>query len=178
MTASAKQRSQAAIKRQRAWELHVKGVSQFKIADELGVTEARVSQYIKQAAAQHPVTALDLNERIALSEARWQTSEDEIRGEIVRQQKEGQIWREVTRHPDGTETVTIRKTYGVDPALLRALSTHHDRRARQLNNQLSPDQNVQAVNVSIVKDFLQQADGAGARLTPEQWNEQQGSIDV
>jgi len=158
--------------------MHLKGVSHIAIAAELGITHARVSQYIKQFAQAHPVTKLDLAERLALSEARWQQSEDELRAAIAEQQRDGRIVQEVITFPDGSQQKKVTREKGVDPALLRALSTHHDRRARQLNNQLSPDQNVQAVNVSIVKDFLQQADGAGARLTPEQWNEQQGSIDV
>ena len=57
---------------------------------------------------------------------------------------------------------------------LRALSTHHDRRARQLNNQLSPDAGLQQVNVNLVKDFLSQGDTQG-KLGAQQWNE---TIDV
>ena len=64
---------------------------------------------------------------------------------------------------------------GVDPALLRTLSTHIDRRNRQAQNQLAPDAGIQAVQVNVVKDFLQQGDNAG-KLTPEQWNQQ--AIDV
>ena len=109
MTASVKERNRAAQRRQRAWELNVRGVNQYKIAEELGITPARVCQLIKQAAAEHPVTRLDLNERIALSEARWQTSEDELIDAINEQRRDGRITREVVRHPDGTETVTITR---------------------------------------------------------------------
>ena len=165
-------------KRERAWELHLKGLNQFKIAEELGVTQQRASQLIKEAAAQHPVVQLSTEERIALSEARWQASEDEIKAEITRQLHEGRVVREVIRFPDGTEQVKVTKSEGIDPALLRALSTHHDRRARQLNNQLSPDSNVQAVNVNVVKEFLQQGDGSQGRLSASEWNDQQGAIDV
>lgn len=123
---------------------------------------------------------LDLNERIALSEARWQTSEDELRTAIAEQRIEGRIVQKVITYPDGTKQTKVTREKGVDPALLRALSTHHDRRARQLNNQLAPDQSIQQVNVGIVKDFLGQAKGAAApQLTPEAWNQQQsGAIDV
>jgi predicted transcriptional regulator len=176
MTASVKERSRASLRRQRAWELNVKGVNQYKIAEELGVTPARVCQLIKQAAAEHPVVALDLNQRIALSEARWQGSEDELYAAITEQQRDGRITHEVVRHPDGSETVTTTKVHGVDPALLRALSTHHDRRARQLNNQLAPDTAVQQVNVNLVKDFLGQADTPAKRLSAAEWNE--GAVDV
>jgi len=175
MTASVKERSRAAQRRQRAWELNVRGVNQYKIAEELGVTPARVCQLIKQAAAEHPVVALDLNQRIALSEARWQKSEDELLDAIDEQRREGRIIREVVRHPDGSETVTVTKVHGVDPALLRALSNHHDRRARQLNNQLAPDTAVQQVNVNLVKEFLGQGQAPAARLSAEAWNE---TVDV
>ena len=171
MTASVRDRTRASLRRQRAWELNVRGVNMYKIAEELGITPTRVSQLIKQAAAEHPVTRLDLNERIALSEARWQTSEDELIDAINEQRRDGRITREVVRHPDGTETVTITRVHGVDPALLRALSTHHDRRARQLNNQLAPDTAVQQVNVNLVKEFLGQGQAPAARLSAEQWNE-------
>jgi ATP-dependent DNA ligase len=176
MPAEISSRRRADERRQRAWDLHLKGVSHLKIAAELGVTHGRVSHYIKEFAASHPVTKLDLNERIALSEARWQMSEDELLDAIAEQRRDGQVWREVTRHPDGSETVVVRKTNGVDPALLRALSTHHDRRARQLNNQLAPDSSVQQVQINVLKDFMAQGQG-GAKLTPEQWNEQ-AAIDV
>ena len=169
-------KSKTAEKIRRAWELHCKGVNQFTIADELGVSQSRVSQYIKKAAADHPVMALDLNERIALSEARWQRSEDEIRQEISRQLAEGRVTREVVRFSDGSEQVKITKAEGVDPALLRALSTHTDRRARQLNNQIAPDANMTAVNVNVVQDFLKQADG-GKSLTAADWNHGQQQPD-
>ena len=165
-------------KRERAWELHLKGLNQFKIAEELGVTQSRVCQLIKEAAQQHPVVQLSIEERIALSESRWQASEDEIKTEIARQLMEGRETIEVLKLPDGSIQQKVTRTKGVDPALLRALSTHHDRRARQLNNQLSPDANVQAVNVNVVKEFLQQGESNKGHLTAAEWNDQQGTIDV
>ena len=71
----------------------------------------------------------------------------------------------------GRSTVKTTHEPGVDPALLRALSTHHERRARQLNNQLRPDAGVQAVQVNVVRDFLQQGDTSG-KLSADQWNQQ------
>ncbi len=127
------------------------------IAAELGCTQARVSQYIKRVAKNHPVNKLSLEEGMAVSEERWNRSEQEM--------------REGIRLPNGQEQVKITKTEGVDPALLRALSTHHDRRARQLNNQLSPDAGVQAVQVNVVKDFLNQGDNS-CKLNAEAWNQQ------
>jgi len=168
-------------KRERAWELHLKGFNQFKIADELGCTQARVCQLIKEAASQHPVVKLSMEERIALSEARWQQSEDEIKCEIARQLSEGRETVEVLKLPDGSIQQKVTRIKGVDPALLRALSTHHDRRARQLNNQISPDAGVNQVNVAVVQDFLKQAD-SGKALTATDWNQGQqgdeGTIDV
>ena len=161
----------------RAWELHVKGVNHYKIAEELGVSSARISQYIKKAAADHPVNKLSLDERLALSEARWNLSEAEIKCEIERQLQEGRETVEVLKLPDGSIQQKVTRIKGVDPALLRALSTHHDRRARQLNNQLSPDAGVSQVNVQLVQDFLKQGEG-GKQLTASDWNETQQAIDV
>ena len=165
-------------KRERAWELHLKGLNQYQIGAELGVTQSRVCQLVKEAAAQHPVTKMSMDERIALSEARWQQSEEEIKMAITRQAAEGRIVREVIRYPDGKEQVKVTKEDGVDPALLRALSTHHDRRARQLNNQISPDAGVSQVQVNVLKDFIGQGDGNKA-ITAADWNNTQDPpIDV
>ena len=175
MAASLKAREEAEIKRNRAWELHINGVTQWDIARELGVTQARVSQFIQQAARNHPVNKLSLDERMAISEERWNLSEREMREAITQQRANGRTVTETVTEPNGRITTKVTHQQGVDPALLRALSTHHDRRARQLNNQLSPDAGVQAVQVNVVRDFLQQGDTAG-KLSPEQWNQQ--AIDV
>ena len=178
MAAAISKVREADRKKMLAWEMHLKGANQLIIAEELGVTQGRVSQLIKQAAALHPVNKLSLEERIALSEARWQLSEQELIEEINEQRVNGRIIEEVTRYPDGTEKTVVTRIRGVDPALLRALSMHHDRRNRQALNQMAPDTSLQQVNVSIVKDFLAQGQGdAAGRLTPEQWNEKV-AIDV
>ena len=155
--------------------MHINGVTQWDIARELGVTQARVSQFIQQAARNHPVNKLSLDERMAISEERWNLSEREMREAITQQRANGRTVTETVTEPHGRITTKVKHQQGVDPALLRALSTHHDRRARQLNNQLSPDAGVQAVQVNVVRDFLQQGDTAG-KLSPEQWNQQ--AIDV
>ena len=159
------------IKSNRAWELYIGGAKQWDIAAELDCTQARVSQLIKRAAKNHPANKLSMEERMAVAEERWNLSEQEMREEIQEQRRNGRIVREIIRLPNGQEQVKVTKTEGVDPALLRALSTHHDRRARQLNNQLSPDAGVQAVQVNVVKDFIQQGDAQG-KLSAEQWNQQ------
>ena len=110
---------------------------------------------------------------MAISEERWNLSERELRATIAEQRANGRTVTETITEPNGRVTVKTTHQGGVDPALLRALSTHHDRRARQLNNQLSPDAGVQAVQVNVVRDFLQQGDSPAGRLTPEAWNEQQ-----
>ncbi len=162
-------------KSNRAWELYIGGAKQWDIAAELDCTQARVSQLIKRAAKNHPVNRLSLEERMAVAEERWNLPEQEMREEIQEQRRNGRVVREITRLPSGHEQVKVTKTEGVDPALLRALSTHHDRRARQLNNQLSPDAGIQAVQVNVVKDFIQQGDNQG-KLSADQWNQQ--AIDV
>ena len=159
----------------RAWELYIAGVKQWDIATELGCTQARVSQMIKSVAKSHPVNKLSLEERMALSEERWNLSEREMRAAITDQRANGRTVVETVVDPMGRTTVKTIHHQGVDPALLRTLSTHHDRRARQLNNQMSPDAGVQAVQVNVVRDFLQQGDQQG-KLSAEQWNQQ--AIDV
>ena len=86
------------------------------------------------------------------------------------------IVTKTTTDPYGKVTTEVTHQKGVDPALLRALSTHHDRRARQLNNQISPDASMQAVQVNVVKDFIQQGESQG-RLSAEDWNQSQ-AVDV
>ena len=108
---------------------------------------------------------------MALSEERWNMSEREMRQTITDQRLYGRTVTETITEPSGRITRKVTHHEGVDPALLRALSTHHDRRARQLNNQLSPDAGVQAVQVNAVKDFIQQAD-TQSKLSAGQWNQQ------
>ena len=144
------------------------------IANELGITQARVSQYIAYVAKRHPINQLSLEERIAISEERWNLSEREMRQTIADQRTNGRTVTETITEPNGRIITKVTHQQGVDPALLRALSTHHDRRARQLNNQISPDTSVQSVNVNLVRDFLNQGDQQG-KLSAQQWNE---AIDV
>ena len=155
--------------------MHINGAPQFAIAAELGITQGCVSHYIKEAAKAHPINKLSMEERMAVSEERWNLSEREMREAISQQRHQGRTVTETITEPNGRVTTKTIHQPGVDPALLRALSTHHDRRARQLNNQLSPDAGVQAVQVNVVRDFLQQGDNQG-KLSPEQWNQQ--AIDV
>ena len=171
MAASIEKRKETELKRNRAWEMHINGAPQFAIAAELGITQGRVSHYIKEAAKAHPINKLSMEERMAISEERWNLSEREMREAISQQRHQGRTVTETITEPNGRVTTKTIHQPGVDPALLRALSTHHDRRARQLNNQLSPDAGVQAVQVNVVRDFLQQGDNQG-KLSPEQWNQQ------
>ena len=133
-----------------------------------------MSQYIAHVAKRHPINQLSLDERMAISEERWNLSEREMRAAIAEQRANGRTVTETITEPSGRITTKVTHQHGVDPALLRALSTHHDRRARQLNNQISPDSSVQSVNVNLVKDFLSQGDTQG-KLSAQQWNE---TIDV
>ena len=159
-------------KRRQAWLMHLGGADQWAIARKLGVTQGRVCQLIKEAAKQNPIVQLSYEERAALAEAKWQQVEDEIRQEIDVQRSQGRVIREVIRYPDGKETEKLVTQEGVDPSLQRTLSTHTDRRNRQAQNQMAPDQAVNAVQINVVKDFLQQADSAG-KLSADAWNEQQ-----
>ena len=60
MAAAISKVREADRKKMLAWEMHLKGANQLIIAEELGVTQGRVSQLIKQAAALHPVNKLSL----------------------------------------------------------------------------------------------------------------------
>ena len=168
--ASKEQRERAEKRRERSWQLHLSGATQWDIARELGVNQAQVCRYIQEAAASHPVTQMPLEQRIALSEARWQQSEQEMVDAIAEQRANGRVTQEVIEFPDGTVQKKVTREAGVDPRLLRCLSTHHDRRARQLNNQVSPDVGVSQVNVNVVKDFLSQGETKGS-LSAASWNE-------
>lgn len=177
MSASSAIQKATEIKRQRAWDMHLDGVPMYTIAAELEVSIGRVSQLVKQAAAQQPVNKLSLQERMALSEARWQMSETEIRKEINRQRLEGRSVTKTITLPNGQKQIEVTHDRSVDPALLRALSTHHDRRNRHALNQASPDQAVNQVQVNLLQDFMQQG-GQQQAISASEWNARQGSLDV
>ena len=67
--------------------MHINGAPQFAIAAELGITQGRVSHYIKEAAKAHPINKLSMEERMAISEERWNISEREMREEIQEQRR-------------------------------------------------------------------------------------------
>lgn len=158
------------MRRNRAWEMHTQGHSNYAIAAELGVSNGRVSQYVKEAAREHPVSHLTPDERMAVAEGRWQLAEDAIRAEINKQRETGVRTVETTTDAQGRMVVKETVEHRIDPQLLKAWSTHSDRRARQMLGQLSPDTSVQSVNVNLVKDFLSQGDTQG-KLSAQQWNE-------
>ncbi len=175
MPASRSTKLQTEERRKRAWMMHINGSTQWDIADELGCTQARVCQLIKDAAKNNPIVQLSYEERAALSEAKWNQVEGQIRESIEEQRINGRVAREVIRLPNGSQQTKTTKIEGVDPGLLRTLSTHIDRRNRQAQNQMAPDASVQAVQVNVVRDFLSQGEQAG-KLSPEQWNDQ--TVDV
>ena len=91
--------------------MHLNGIDQITIAAVLGATQARVSQLIKQVAAAHPMNKLSLQERMALSEARWQMSESEIRKEINRQRLEGRsVTKTITTAAIATRSIRLHPT--------------------------------------------------------------------
>ena len=177
MTASKKQREEAQQKKEKAWELYCLGIPNYKIGAQLGVTPARITQYIAQMAKEHPVNKLSMEQQMAVQAERWQAAEDAIRSQVLQQMVEGVVTTELITAPDGSVTKRVITKEGADPALLRAWSTHADRRARQLQGQISPDAGVNQVNVQVMKDFIGQGETKG-QLSAGSWNEQQGSIDV
>lgn len=152
-------------------------MNQYRIAEIVGLSTGRISQIIKQAAAEHPINKLTVEERAALAEAKWNQSEEQIKIEIARQRETGRETVEVIKYPDGSTQQKVTRVKGVDPALLRALSIHHDRRNRQAQNQFSPDAGVSQVNVAVMNDFLRQGDGA-KQISASDWNDNQGAIEV
>lgn len=99
--------------------------------------------------------------QMGVAESRWQLSENEIRDEIARQQREGREVVRTTTFPDGKVQTEVTRDCSVDPALLRALSTQHDRRNRHALKQASPDAAVNAVQVNVLKDFMDQGSSGG-----------------
>ena len=94
----------------------------------------------------------------------------------------GRVTTKVTTLADGSHVVERTHQQGVDVGLLRALSTHVDRRARQATNQAAVADG--SAHLDNVRVFLTQpaADGAAwdamawnkpPKLTPEQWNAKQ-----
>ena len=177
MPANGKQRKKVEEKRQRAWEMHTRGANQWTIAAELGVSQSRVSQLVKEAAANHPTVSLSFEERAALAEEKWNQGEAALLEAIAEQKAKGRVTQEVIEFADGSTQKKVTRESGVDPSLLRAYSTHLDRRNRQAQNQLSPDAGMQQVNVNVVKDFLAQGESAG-KLSAADWNGQGETIDV
>ena len=163
---------QSAERRMRCWELHLSGLNQDAIAIELGISQPRVSQLIKQAAQQHPINKLSIEERTAVTEGRWDRSERQILRQIAYQAEHGRTVTETLTLPDGSVQTKVTHQAGVDASLLRCLSNHHDRRNRHVLGQMSPDSANQQVQVNVIRDFIQQADGQG-KLSSADWNQQQ-----
>jgi len=185
-------RERAAERRARAWELYCQSVPQNQIAQLLEVSESAVSKLIKQAAAA-AADALPQNREELAAELhqRWGEAERVIREEIDRQRCEGRVTTTITTRPDGTQVVEQQHTPGVDAGLLRVLSTHADRRARQALNQLAPAESDGGVSEAVRVFLTQPLTGAEfeqhsrlgevqrldqlPRMTPEQWNAQQAA---
>ena len=91
------------VKRKRAWEMHINGATQWDIAEEIGVSQGHVCQLIKEAAKANPIVSLSYEERAALSEAKWNQVEHEIRDQIQEQRRNGRVVREVITYPDGKQ---------------------------------------------------------------------------
>ena len=96
--------------------MHTRGADQWSIANALNVTQGRVSQLIAEAARSHPVVALSYEERCALSETKWNQSEQEIIDEIANQRRNGRRVVETITFSDGTKQQKVTETAGVDPA--------------------------------------------------------------
>ena len=180
-------RELTAQRRATAWELYCQSVPQNQIAAQLGISESATSKLIRQAAAVAAEALPQSREELAAELAeRWASTEREIRAEVAHQRIHGRVTTTITTLPDGGQRVEQQHTPGVDPGLLRCLSTHTDRRSRQAMGQLAP---VDGGNpIEAVRVFLTQpaASGAewdalgwgttGGKVTAEQWNNQQDAL--
>lgn len=176
-------RELAVQRRGQAWELYCQSVPQCEIAERLGMSESGVSKLLAQAKASAMEAAPKSREEIAAELiGRWNEAERLIRGEIERQRREGRTTTTITTFADGTQRVEQQHTPGADPALVRALSTHVDRRARQALNQIAPADG--AASQEAIRVFLQQpltgaewdAGKWNGRMTADEWNAQQEAL--
>ena len=181
-------RELAAQRRATAWELYCQSVPQNQIAAQLGISESATSKLIRQAAAVAAEALPQSRAELAAELAeRWASAEREIRAEVAHQRIHGRVATTITTLPDGGQRVEQQHTPGVDPGLLRCLSTHTDRRSRQAMGQLAPADGG-SQHLENVRVFLTQpaADGAawdalgwgaaGGKVTAEQWNNQQDAL--
>ena len=180
-------RELAAQRRATAWELYCQSVPQNQIAAQLGISESATSKLIRQAAAV-AAEALPQSraELVAELAERWASAEREIRAEVAHQRIHGRVTTTITTLPDGGQRVEQQHTPGVDPGLLRCLSTHTDRRSRQAMGQLAPadggSQHLENVRVFLTQPAADGAAwdalgwGAGGKLTAEQWNARQDTL--
>lgn len=179
-------RELAAERRARAWELYCQSVPQNQIALLLGVSESATSKLIKQAAATAADALPQTREELAAElHQRWGEAERVIREEIDRQRREGRITTTITTRADGTQVVEQQHTPGVDAGLLRCLSTHADRRARQALNQAavadgagSPD-HLESVRVFLTQPMAGaefEAGRWGGAMTAAEWNARQDAL--
>jgi hypothetical protein len=177
-------RELAAERRAKAWELYCQSVPQNQIALLLGISESATSKLVRQAAACAVEAMPQTREELAAElHQRWGEAERVIREEIDRQRREGRITTTITTRPDGTQVVEQQHTPGVDAGLLRCLSTHADRRARQALNQTAVADGAHNPAEAIRVFLTQPMGGAefeagrwGGAMTAAEWSSQQDAL--
>ena len=137
-----------------------------------------VTTYVGKFLGAQPIAKLTREQREAAVWAEWNEIRQTMKADMEEQRLRGRVKVVRTTHPDGTQTIEESMISGVDPQLYRAWGAHLDRKARQMLDQTPVAEGGQTVNVSVVREFLGQADGPSGRLSPAEWNAQQEAIDV
>lgn len=185
MGRSKAERELAQERREAAWTLYCRSVPQYQIAEQLGVSPQRVTRMIREAAGQAAAALPQSREELAAELVRrWDEAEGVIRGQIAEQQRSGRVVTTVVVRPDGSQVVERQHTAGVDPGLVRALSTHVDRRARQALNQAAIAEGAGGTShLDAVRVFLTQpmtgpefSAGKWGSMTAAEWNNQQETL--
>ena len=161
---------------ERVYQLWSQGLTHVEVARQAEVSPQTVTKYVQRFLGAQPIAKMSKEQREAAVWMEWMEIANGIRGDMETQRTNGRLKVVRTKHPDGSETVEQSVISGVDPQLYRAWGAHLDRKARQLLDQTPVMEGGQTVNVSLVRDFLGQADAPAKRLSAAEWNE--GAVDV
>ncbi len=161
---------------ERCYRYWAEGKSHTDIARLAEVNPDTVTKYVRKFLAAQPIASLSREEREAAIFAEWAEIGQRMRADMEIQRNKGRVKVVRTKHPDGSETIEQSVISGVDPQLYRALGAHLDRKARQLLDQTPISEGGNTVNVSLVRDFLGQAEAPAGRLSAADWNAQ--AVDV
>ena len=156
----------------------VKGCSHVEISRRCGVSPGTVTRYVGKFLKAQPIAQLSKEEREAAIWQEWAEIGNRLRNDMEVQRQQGRTKIVRTHHPDGTTTVEESTITGCDPQLYRAWGAHLDRKARQMLDQTPVAEGGTQINVSMVKEFLGQAQAPAARMSAAEWNSQAIDVDA